>query len=91
MMTKKTLGGRQGCNQERINRVSKEINFNPYTANVLDYVGKRLQSTTTGEIVEICQDMRGQFAIYVASAPIETELGNLAASSVLNRIGCRLA
>lgn len=34
-----------------------EINFNPYTANVLDYVGKRLISTTTGESVEIRQDI----------------------------------
>ena len=68
-----------------------EINFHPYTANVLDYVGKRLVSTTTGESVEIRQDMRGQFAIYVAGVPTETELWNIAASSVLNRIGCKLA
>lgn len=70
---------------------SSEINFQPYTANVLDYVGKRLVSTTTGESVEIRQDMRGQFAIYVADVPTETELSNIAASSVLNRIGCKLA
>lgn len=68
-----------------------EINFNPYTANVLDYVGKRLVSTTTGDTVEIRQDMRGQFSIYVAGVPTETDLSNLAASSVLNRIGCKLA
>jgi len=28
---------------------------------------------------------------YVAGVPAETELSNLAASSVLNRIGCKLA
>lgn len=68
-----------------------EINFNPYTHNVLDYVGKRMVSTTTGVEVKIAQDMRGQFVIYVAGIPTETELANLAASSVLNRIGCRLS
>jgi hypothetical protein len=68
-----------------------EINFNPYTANVLDYVGRPLLKNATGETVWIQQSMRGEFMIYVNGKLAEDGLSNIAASSVLNRIGCRLA
>ena len=68
-----------------------DINFHPFRSNVIDYVGQPLVSTSTGEQVMVAQNMRGQFMVYVAGKLIETELDNLAASSVLNRIGCRIA
>lgn len=70
--------------------MASEINFHPWKSNVIDYVGKELVSTTTGVKVKVGQDMRGQFIVYVDGVPAETELSNLAASSVLNRIGCKL-
>jgi len=66
-----------------------EINFNPYTANVLDYVGKPL-ATVDGRRVQITQAMNGDFAILVNGEPVESGLGNLAASSILNRMQCVL-
>lgn len=68
----------------------KEINFNPYTANVLDYVGQKLVNVD-GKQVMVAQNMRGEFMIYVDGKLTEGGLSNIAASSVLNRLQCRLA
>ena len=70
--------------------MSKEINFNPYTANVLDYMGREMIATD-GRQVMVAQNMRGEFMVYVAGALFENGLSNMVASSVLNRIGCRLS
>lgn len=70
---------------------SSEINFHPWKNNVLDYVGRKLVSTKTGEEVIVAQAMVDGFMIYVNGVLIESRLSNLAASSVLNRIGCKLA
>lgn len=69
----------------------KEINFNPYTANVLDYVGRPLVEINTGKKVWIQQSMSDGFIIHVDGKVLKSGLSNIAASSVLNRIGCRLA
>lgn len=67
-----------------------EINFNPYTANVLDYVGRELVNVD-GQQVMVAQNMRGEFMIYVDGKLTEGGLSNIIASSVLNRLQCRLA
>lgn len=66
------------------------INFHPFRSNVIDYVGQPLICTSTGEQVMVEQNMRGQFMVYVAGKLTESELDNLAASSVLNKIGCQV-
>ncbi len=68
----------------------KEINFNPYTANVLDYVGRELVNVD-GKRVWIQQSMNGEFMIYVDGKLAESGMSNIVASSVLNRLQCRLA
>ena len=66
-----------------------EINFNPYTANVLDYVGKPLVTVADGKSVRITQAMNGAFTIWLDRELFESGLGNIAASSVLNRLQCK--
>lgn len=63
-----------------------EINFNPWTNNVLDYVNVPLV-TANDEPVIIKQDMTGTFFVIVNAVIVEKNLSNIAASSVLNRIG----
>jgi hypothetical protein len=71
--------------------MGKEINFNPYTHNVLDYLGQPLVCIETGEMVMVNQTIYGKFVIYVSGKLTETVDSNLVASSILNRIGCKLA
>lgn len=67
-----------------------EINFNPYTANVLDYVGKPLVNIYAEKVL-IQQRMNGSFMIFIDDKLAEDGLSNIAASSVLNRMQCHLA
>lgn len=64
----------------------KAIDFHPWRNNVLDYVGQPLISTE-GKQVMVAQSMASGFMIYVDGKLIESKLSNMAASSILNRIG----
>lgn len=60
----------------------REIKFSPYNNNVLDYVGRNLQ-TANGQPVTVTQSMRGEFIITIDGKTTE-HLANFAASHLLN-------